>query len=47
MRDQLGAFSYDDFGFEQKLGQREERDNVLLENGAKYQGEWLVQSQTR
>jgi len=41
MRDQLGEFNYDDFQFEKSLGNREQRDMVILENGARYEGEWL------
>ena len=41
MREQLGEFNYDDFQFEKELGNRERRDMVTLENGARYEGEWL------
>ena len=40
MRQELGEFIYEDLAFEKKLGSREQRDAVLLENGAKYEGEW-------
>ena len=42
MREKLGPFSYDDHKFERNLGQREERDIIILENGARYEGQWLV-----
>jgi hypothetical protein len=38
----LGAFEYKDWNFESKLGNREERVTQMLENGARYMGEWLV-----
>ena len=41
MREQLGPFSYDEVAFEKQLGVREQRDMVILENGARYEGEWL------
>jgi len=47
MRAQLGAFSYDDDQFEKMLGERENRMMVILENGARYEGEWLVSTQVR
>jgi len=47
MRAQLGAFSYDDDQFEKMLGERENRMMVILENGARYEGEWLVNTQVR
>jgi len=47
MREQLGAFSYDDFQFEKQLGKREGREMVILENGARYEGEWLTSSSVR
>ena len=42
MRLELGDFIYDDTAFERKLGQREQRNMVTLENGARYEGEWLL-----
>jgi len=40
IRAQLGDF---DFGEDQpQLGQREYKPEGTLENGAKYEGEWLV-----
>lgn len=42
MRQTLGEFLYDDQQFEQELGAREPRITVILENGARYEGEWLV-----
>ena len=47
MREQLGAFHYDDHQFEKQLGYRERRDMVILENGARYEGEWLKGSSVR
>lgn len=45
IRAQLGDF---DFGDEPEgLGQRELRDEEQLENGAKYEGEWLVGTNVR
>jgi len=38
MREQLGGFYYDDHYFEKTLGQREQREMVVLENGARYEG---------
>lgn len=29
------------------MGTREQRKATILENGANYEGEWLVESQTR
>jgi len=42
MRQNLGEFIYNDQLFEQELGAREQRIVVTLENGAKYEGEWLI-----
>ena len=47
MRAQLGDFQYDDEHFERSLGDREQRAMVVLENGARYEGEWLLGSQIR
>lgn len=47
MRAQLGEFSYDDDQFERQLGEREQRPMVILENGARYEGEWLTSTQVR
>ena len=47
MRAQLGDFQYDDEHFERSLGDREQRSMVVLENGARYEGEWLLGSQIR
>ena len=44
MRAQLGDFQYDDEHFERSLGDREQRAMVVLENGARYEGEWLLGS---
>ena len=44
MRAQLGDFQYDDDHFERSLGDREQRNMVVLENGARYEGEWLLGS---
>lgn len=45
IREQLGDFDYDE---EPKgLGKRELRDMVLLENAAKYEGEWLIGTNIR
>jgi len=38
MAAKLGSFQYDDHKFERSLGQREEREVMILENGAKYEG---------
>ena len=47
MRAELGDFIYDDVAFERKLGKREQRVTMILENSARYEGEWLVSTQTR
>jgi len=47
MRAQLGEFCYDDDQFERQLGDREQRIMVILENGARYEGEWLLSTQIR
>jgi len=45
IRQELGDF---DFGDEPAgLGRRELRPMVVLENGAKYEGEWLINSDIR
>ena len=44
MHEQLGGFYYDDHAFEKTLGYRESREMVVLENGARYEGEWLKNS---
>jgi|688.fasta_scaffold434628_3 hypothetical protein len=41
MRADLGEFVYDDGHFEKAAGPREARITVILENGARYEGEWL------
>ena len=46
-RAELGDFNYDDFNYEAGLGNREERGEELLENAARYRGEWLVGSNIR
>jgi len=43
----LGEFFYQDSVQESKLGQRETRKATILENGAKYEGEWIVGSECR
>jgi hypothetical protein len=45
IREQLGDFDYDKEP--QNLGRREERQMVILENGAKYEGQWLLNSNIR
>ena len=47
MRQELGEFVYEDKAFEKKLGPREHRESVQLENGARYDGEWIPNTQTR
>jgi len=42
MRAQKGPFVYSDFEYEETLGERELRPMQVLENKARYQGEWLV-----
>jgi hypothetical protein len=46
-RAQLGAFVYNSHSHEHTLGNREERDTQMLENGAKFKGEWLVNTEVR
>lgn len=41
MRQQLGPFVYDDHKYEMSLGQRDNRQMAILENGAQYEGQWL------
>ena len=41
MRADLGEFNYNDSQFERILGPREQRSSVVLENGARYDGEWI------
>jgi hypothetical protein len=43
----LGDFVYNEFTYEKTLGRRELRDGQILENGAKYCGEWLQGTETR
>ena len=45
MRDRLGEFDYDDLQLEKQLGKRETRAMAVLENGARYEGEWLSDPQ--
>ena len=45
IRQELGDFDYG--SDDTKLGQREDRPFITLENGAKYQGQWLKSSQIR
>ena len=45
IREQLGDFDYDEEPA--GLGRRELREMMLLENGAKYEGEWLIGTHTR
>lgn len=47
MRAELGEFVYNEYAFEKKLGAREVRPSTILESGARYEGEWLVGTQTR
>lgn len=42
IRTKLGDFNYDKQDFEQTLDTREVRNVVIMENGARYTGEWLV-----
>jgi hypothetical protein len=46
-RAELGDFVYDEFQYEADLGKREERGEEMLENAARYKGEWLVSTSTR
>jgi hypothetical protein len=41
MREQLGAFEFNP-DLEKDLGKRQLKDMVVLENGARYNGEWLT-----
>ena len=45
IREQLGDFDYGDYP--QGLGQREMREEVVIENNAKYTGEWIVGTNIR
>lgn len=47
MRAQKGPFVYNDFEYEESLGEREVRPMQVLENKARYQGEWLVNQEIR
>lgn len=47
MRANLGEFVYEDFPFEKKLGPREYREAAVLENGARYEGEWIPKTDVR
>ena len=47
MRQKLGDFMYEDVAFERQLGQCQQREPVLLENGARYEGEWIPGTQIR
>jgi hypothetical protein len=47
MKLKLGDFEYDEFKFEKDLGSRTEKPVILLENGAKYLGEWLNHTEIR
>lgn len=42
MREQLGAFVYNETTIEKDLGKRQSKEMVVLDNGARYMGEWLV-----
>lgn len=44
---QIGDFKFDDHKFEAMLGNRELRKLTLMDNGAKYTGEWLLDSNIR
>ncbi len=46
-RKELGDFHFEDVKKEIHMGQREVRKATILENGANYEGEWLVETQTR
>lgn len=46
-RQELGDFKYENEASENYLGKREFRKATILENGANYEGEWLLKSQTR
>ena len=46
-RKKLFCFIYDYHKFERNLGQLEERDIIILENGARYKGQWLVNQDIR
>lgn len=39
-REALPAFVYSDTAFEEQLGEREKRPLTVMENGARYTGEW-------
>jgi hypothetical protein len=43
----LGQFKFEDYEFEAKLGKREKRPMVVMENGARYIGEWLINFKIR
>jgi len=45
MRQQLGPFEFQEH-LEKDLGKRMFREMVVLENGARYNGEWLVKDPT-
>ena len=45
IREQLGDFDYGDMP--QGLGHREMREEVVIENNAKYTGEWIVGTNVR
>jgi|688.fasta_scaffold577855_4 hypothetical protein len=44
MHKQLGDFVYDDVKYEATLGKRVKKAMLQLENAARYQGEWLYNS---
>ena len=46
-RNDLGPFNYDDKAYEVTLGNVEDRPEEMLENAAKYKGEWLLGSNIR
>lgn len=46
-RKALDKFKYDDYSFESTLGERETRPLTVMENGARYTGEWVKNKQVR
>jgi hypothetical protein len=47
MRQELGDFVFEDYDFDKSLGRREKREAAVLENGARYEGEWLPRTDVR
>jgi hypothetical protein len=47
MRQELGDFVFEDYDFDKSLGRREKREATVLENGARYEGEWLPRTDVR